>query len=176
MPSQKCPSLTVVWDRLAPPGRVYRRCYPDGGCNNFDCSYGLISKIVQDFGGFFGGEGTVSLQRNPRPTWLQCSPGRRVNLPFEIEIPYQPGGQRSQGSQALARHCYNIVLQRSDQSDLCPVDGLDARDDLIEERGGPIEDLVPISLNDGNAEHVVMIGSNLGEEVRMCLKIGRAHV
>ena len=45
-------------------------------------------------------------------------------------------------------------------------DGLDARDDLIEERGTPIEDLVPIPLNDGNAEHVAMIGSNLEEEVR----------
>ena len=70
------------------------------------------------------------------------------------------------GDQDLARHCYNIALQRSDQSDPCPVDGLDACDDLTEERGGPIEDLVSISLNDGNAEHVAMIGSNLGEEVR----------
>ena len=60
-------------------------------------------------------------------------------------------------------------MQRSNQSDPCPVDGLDARDDLTEERGGPIEDLVPIPLNDGNAEHVAMIGSNLGEEVRMRL-------
>ena len=64
------------------------------------------------------------------------------------------------GDQALARHCYNIALQRSDQSDLCPVDGLDARDDLIEERDGPIEDLISIPLNDENAEHVVKIGPN----------------
>ena len=70
------------------------------------------------------------------------------------------------GDQALARHCYNIASQKSDQSDPCPVDGLDARDDLTEERGGPIEDLVPIPLNDRNAEYVVKISSNLGEEVR----------
>ena len=70
------------------------------------------------------------------------------------------------GDQALAKHCYSIALQGSDQSDPCPVDGLDARDDLTEERGTPIEDLVSIPLNDGNAEHVAMIGSNLEEEVR----------
>ena len=70
------------------------------------------------------------------------------------------------GDQALARHCYNIALQRSGQPDPCPVDGLDTHDDLTEERGGPIEDLVSIPLNDGNKEHVVKIGSNLGEEVR----------
>ena len=73
------------------------------------------------------------------------------------------------GDQALARHCYSVTLQGSDQSDPCLVDGLDARDDLTEERGTPIEDLVPIPLNDGNAEHVVMIGSNLEGEVQMQL-------
>ena len=57
-------------------------------------------------------------------------------------------------------------MQRSDQPDLYPVDRLDVRDDLAEERGGPIGDLVSIPLNDGNTEHVVKIDSNLGEEVR----------
>ena len=73
------------------------------------------------------------------------------------------------GDQALARHCYNIALQGGIQPDPCPVDGLDTCDDLTEERGTPIEDLVPIPLNDENAEHVAMIGSNLEEEVRMRL-------
>ena len=48
---------------------------------------------------------------------------------------------------------------------------MDTRDDLAEERGEPIEDLVSIPLNDGNEEHVVKIGSNLGEEVRTQLII-----
>ena len=43
---------------------------------------------------------------------------------------------------------------------------MDTHDDLTEEWGEPIEDLVSIPLNDGNEEHVVKIGSNLGKEVR----------
>ena len=70
------------------------------------------------------------------------------------------------GDQDLARHCYNIALQRKGQSNPCPIDGLDTHDDLTEERDEPIEDLVSIPLNDGNEEHVVKIDSNLGEEVR----------
>ena len=58
---------------------------------------------------------------------------------LKLKFPTNQGVEEVRGDQALARHCYNIALQRSDQSDLCPVDGLDARDDLTEERGGPME-------------------------------------
>ena len=43
---------------------------------------------------------------------------------------------------------------------------MDTRDDLAEERGELIEDLIIIPLNNGNEEHMVKIGSNLGEEMR----------
>ena len=46
------------------------------------------------------------------------------------------------------------------------MDGFDAHDDLIEEWGEPIDDLVMIFLNDGNEDHTVQIGSNLDEEVK----------
>uniref|UniRef100_A0A6I9QPU4 Uncharacterized protein LOC105037583 n=1 Tax=Elaeis guineensis var. tenera TaxID=51953 RepID=A0A6I9QPU4_ELAGV len=73
---------------------------------------------------------------------------------LKLKFPTDQGIGEVRGDQALARHCYNIALQRSNQADPCPVDGLDTRDDLAEERGRPIEDLIPIPLNDGNTEHV----------------------
>ena len=85
---------------------------------------------------------------------------------LKLKFPTSQGVEEVRGDQALARHCYNIALQRNSQSDPRPVDGLDTRDDLAEERGEPIEDLVSIPLNDGNEEHVVKIGSNLREEVQ----------
>ena len=85
---------------------------------------------------------------------------------LKFKFPTSQGVGEVRGDQVLARHCYNIALQRNGQSDTCPVDGLDTHDDLTEEWGEPIEDLVSIPLNDGNEEHVVKISSNLGEEVR----------
>ena len=85
---------------------------------------------------------------------------------LKLKFSTSQGVREVKGDQALARHCYNIALQRKGQSDPCPIDGLDTRDDLAEEWGEPIEDLVSIPLNDENEEHVVKIDSNLREEVR----------
>ena len=85
---------------------------------------------------------------------------------LKLKFSTSQGVGEVKGDQALARHCYNIALQRSGQPDPCPIDGLDTHDNLTEERGGPMEDLVAIPLNDGNEEHMVKIGSNLGKEVR----------
>ena len=56
--------------------------------------------------------------------------------------------------------------KKSGQPDLCSVDELDVRNDLTEERREPMEDLVAISLDDGNTEHIVQIDSGLDGEVQ----------
>ena len=45
-----------------------------------------------------------------------------------------------------------------------PLDGLDVRDELLEERGNLMEDLEMIALEDGNKDHTVQIHSNLDQE------------
>lgn len=42
-----------------------------------------------------------------------------------------------------------------------PIEGLDTCDDVGEECGEPVDDLIPMPLGDGNKEHVVEIRSNL---------------
>ena len=46
------------------------------------------------------------------------------------------------------------------------MDELDARDDLSEEKGEPIDDLDEISLNDNNKEHTMKISLNLKRGIR----------
>ena len=50
-----------------------------------------------------------------------------------------------------------------------PIDGLGIRDELAEERGKPIEDLVTVPLNDGKSDHVIQIGSELDDDVKQKL-------
>ena len=83
---------------------------------------------------------------------------------MKFPIEYEVGEVR--GDQALACHCYTIALQGGKQSELCPMDELDVRDDLIEKRGEPIDNLILVSLNDWNENHRVQICSNLKKEVK----------
>lgn len=67
------------------------------------------------------------------------------------------------GDQNLAHHYYHIVLQGTKAVDAYLVEGLDTHDELAEQQGESIEDLISIPLADGNPEHMVWIGSNLDQ-------------
>ncbi|KAG1330243.1 hypothetical protein COCNU_02G002110 [Cocos nucifera] len=84
---------------------------------------------------------------------------------LKVKFPTSCGIRKIRGDQALAKHYYSIALQKGGHPDPCQVDGLDVCDDLTEERGEPMEDLMVVLQNDGNIEHTVQIGFNLGEEV-----------
>ena len=65
------------------------------------------------------------------------------------------------GDQALVRQYYTIVLQEAKQREMCPMEGLDTRDELAQECGEPIEDLILIPLENENKDHTTQIGSSL---------------
>lgn len=65
----------------------------------------------------------------------------------------------------MAKQCYMVSLQAQITSTI-PIEGLDTHDELIKEQGKPLEDLLTISLHDGNPEHVIHVGSKLDETLR----------
>ena len=76
------------------------------------------------------------------------------------------GVDEVRGDQILMRQCYTISVRDARQPEAYPIDGLDTRDDLMEEHGEPIEDLDAIPLKDGNPRHMMQIGSKLDSKVR----------
>ena len=68
-----------------------------------------------------------------------------------------------QRDQTLARYYYTIALQGMISLATLLMEGLDTRDELTEEQGEPLEDLVTILLNDGNDGDMVQIGLNLNK-------------
>lgn len=65
------------------------------------------------------------------------------------------------GDQSLVCHCYRINLQGNKATNAYPIEGLDIHDDLAKQWGELVEDLIPISLADGNPRHTIKISSNL---------------
>ena len=75
------------------------------------------------------------------------------------------------GDQAVAKQCY-LVAHQARQTHVhshIPIDGLDVRDELAEERGKPVEDLMAVPLEDGNPDHFFQIGLELDSSTRQKL-------
>lgn len=73
-----------------------------------------------------------------------------------------------QRNQALVRQC-NLVTSHAKPLNTFLVEGLEAGDELIEERGEPTEDFVTIPLHNGKPQHIVQIGSKLDKAIKQSL-------
>ncbi|KAG1355168.1 hypothetical protein COCNU_07G012800 [Cocos nucifera] len=75
------------------------------------------------------------------------------------------GVRKIRGNQTVARQCFAAKLQAEDQVKIQPElpIGLDARDDLIEDRVQPSDELLEISLRKKNPHQTLKIGSNLNQ-------------
>lgn len=69
---------------------------------------------------------------------------------------------------ALAKQCYLVACQAKPLNAF-PIKGLYTRDELAEETGKSMEDLIVIPLHDGNPQHVVRTGSKLDEAIKQQL-------
>ena len=62
-----------------------------------------------------------------------------------------------------------MALCIAESSEAYLVDELNTRDELSEEWGKPVEDMEMISLNDGNKDHTIQIGSKFDQVIKWCL-------
>lgn len=62
-----------------------------------------------------------------------------------------------------------ITHQEGKPPDALLIEGLDTHNDLVEECQELVDDLIPISLEDGNNEHADQIGSNLDDVTKQHL-------
>lgn len=65
----------------------------------------------------------------------------------------------------MARQCYNTRLQVKAQFDPFSM-GLDMRDELFEEHGKLLDDLLKIPLSKGDPSRMIRIGSDLDKETK----------
>lgn len=65
--------------------------------------------------------------------------------------------------QDLVHHYYHIALIGARVTNTYPVEGLDTRDNLVEQRGEPAKNHISKSLANENKEHTVQIDSSLDQ-------------
>ncbi len=66
----------------------------------------------------------------------------------------------------IARQCYRATLKRKKSIEILPIEGLDTRDKLKEQRGELAEELAQVPLKKYKPDQTVWISSNLSEENR----------
>ncbi|GAV57744.1 LOW QUALITY PROTEIN: hypothetical protein CFOL_v3_01280, partial [Cephalotus follicularis] len=67
------------------------------------------------------------------------------------------------GDQQIARQCYRTAIMDKGKETVIPITNVELRGEVEPERPQPVENVVHVPLEEGNAEKVFQVGSQLGE-------------
>ena len=85
---------------------------------------------------------------------------------LKIKFPTRNGVREEKGDQKIARSCYVAALRPDGTGgQVLPIEDMDVRENE-ENRGKPVEDLVPIPLVHGEPDKVTYIGASLTEPLK----------
>lgn len=130
-----------------------------------------FSPTVSSASHFYNHEDSLGVQCQIRSTRVERSTGDSVDLLLANGFPTLRRVGEVRRNQALARQCYLVARQTKQikPPDGLSVEGLDTRDELIEERRKLVKDLVAILLHDGDSWHVVQIDLRVDKDTKQRL-------
>ncbi|GAV72701.1 hypothetical protein CFOL_v3_16189 [Cephalotus follicularis] len=80
-----------------------------------------------------------------------------------MKFPTRFGVGEVRGDQEVARRCYKTVISDKGKGKVLPIANVEIRGDVDPERPQPVEDVLQVLIEEGNAERVLQVGSQLGE-------------
>ncbi|GAV86329.1 hypothetical protein CFOL_v3_29760, partial [Cephalotus follicularis] len=80
-----------------------------------------------------------------------------------MKFPTRFGVGEVRGDQEVARRCYKTAISDKGKGKVLPIANVELRGDVEPERLQPVEDVLQVPIEDGNAERVLQVGSQLGE-------------
>ncbi|GAV58312.1 hypothetical protein CFOL_v3_01846 [Cephalotus follicularis] len=80
-----------------------------------------------------------------------------------MKFPTRFGVGQVRGDQQVARQCYQIAIKEKGKGKVLPIGNVELRGEVESERPQPVEDVLQVPLEEGNAEKVFQVGSQIGE-------------
>ncbi|GAV62813.1 hypothetical protein CFOL_v3_06336 [Cephalotus follicularis] len=80
-----------------------------------------------------------------------------------MKFPTRSGVGEVRGDQQAARQCYRIAISDKGKDKVLPIVNVELRGDVEPERPQPVEDMLQVSMEEGDNEKVFQVGSQLGE-------------
>ncbi|GAV66482.1 hypothetical protein CFOL_v3_09992 [Cephalotus follicularis] len=80
-----------------------------------------------------------------------------------VKFPTKIGVGEVRGDQQVVRQCYKTAIMDKGKQNALPIANAEQRGEVEPERPQPVEDVVQVPLEEGNAEKVFQVGSQFGE-------------